>query len=393
MDGLMSRAHSSFVFAAVLALGAVLAVGCGQSSAARTRTRPPPLVSVAKIKVRDVPIEARAPVDLKPLAMADIGSKVMGYLDAVLVDRGDKVKRGQVLALVRPSDLPDQLAALRGNLSQVQANLALSRANAARAKGLAPSGVVSQQELENTASAVSAGEANETALKAQISAIAVRLGETRITSPMDGYVWRRLLDPGALIGLTGGGGTILTVVQVDVVRVFINVGERDTPGLHLGLPAYFETDAYPGRRFEGKVVRLSPAFDPVTRTLEAEVRIPNPTGELRPGMYGRGAIVLAVHRNAVTVPATAIQISNEQKYVFVLEGGDIARRRDIQTGFDHGAWLEVTKGLESAGEIVTAGADGLSDNTRVRPVRDVDPYSGERVADETPAGQLPGDKP
>jgi RND family efflux transporter MFP subunit len=333
------------------------------------------------VSVRDVDVEARAPVDLKPLAQADISSKTLGYLDAVLVDRGDRVKRGQLLALVRPSDLPDQLAALRGTLAQIQANVALSRANASRAKQLAPSGVVSQQELENSSSAVTSGEANEAAIKSQISAIATRLGETRITSPIDGYVWQRRLDPGALVGQAGASSGILTLVQIDSLRVFVSVNERQAGGVRVGKAAYVELDALPGKRFEGKVVRLAPGFDPTTRTLDAEVRIPNPNGELRPGMYGRGAIILETHPKAVTVTANAVQISNERMYVFVLKG-DSVERRDITTGFDAGLWLEVTRGLAAGEEVVTAGADGLSHGSKVRVVRNVDPYSGRTIAED-----------
>src|SRR4029079_11038010 len=86
-----------------------LASACSGKSADKAPTRPPPLVSVARVEARDVPVEGRAPVDLRPLVQADVGSKTLGYLDAVLVDRGDRVTRGQLLALVRPSDLPDQL--------------------------------------------------------------------------------------------------------------------------------------------------------------------------------------------------------------------------------------------------------------------------------------------
>jgi membrane fusion protein, multidrug efflux system len=370
-------------------LCAALVCGCGSRADKTARVRPPPLVSVAKVKIRDVAIEARAPVDLKPLAMADISSKTLGYLDAVLVDRGDKVKRGQLLALVRPSDLPDQLAALRGTLAQTQANLALARANVKRARTLAPTGVMSQQELDGAMSAVRATEASETAIKAQLAATAVRLGEMRITAPLDGYVWQRRLDPGALVGLMTGG-TIMTVVKVDPLRVFVNVNENHASGLRVGMVAYVEVDAVPGRRFEGKVVRLAPGFDPLTRTLEAEVRIPNPDEVLRVGMYGRGAIVLEVHKDAIVIPASAVQVSNEQKYVFALEG-DVVRRRAIETGYDDGAWLEVTKGLSPGVELVTAGSESLSDRTKVRPVRDIDPYTGVPVAEDK-AAPSPGGK-
>jgi RND family efflux transporter MFP subunit len=371
------RMHNQYRLVCLLA-ALTAGAGCSSSAAKGGRTRPPPLVSVATIKTRDVPVEARAPVDLKPVALADISSKTLGYLDAVLVDRGDHVHRGQLLALVRPSDLPDQISALRGTLSQTQANLSLARANAARAKALAPSGIVSQQELESSSSAVSSNEAQEAGIKAQISAIAVRLGETRITSPLDGYVWRRLLDPGVLVGLMTGG-TILSVVQIDTMRLFINVNERQAQGIHLGQMAWLEVDALPGRRFEGKVVRIAPVFDPVTRTLEAEVRIPNPKSELKPGMYGRGGIVLEVHKDAPIIPAAAVQVSNDKAFVFVLTGDTVARRV-IQTGVDAGEWLEVLKGLKAGDEVVTAGVDSLSDKSRVRVARNVDPYTGGQLA-------------
>jgi RND family efflux transporter MFP subunit len=365
----------------VVLVGAALLLclpSCGSGKRKRGRVRPPPLVSVVKAVARDVDVEARVPVDLRPLAQADISSKTLGYLDAVLVDRGDRVKRGQLLALVRPSDLPDQLSALRGTLAQVQANLTLARANATRAKQLAPAGVVSQQELESSASAVTSGEANAAAIKAQIGALATRLGETRIHSPIDGYVWQRRLDPGALVG-QASGGAILTLVQIDSLRVFVSVNERQAAGVRVGKAAYVELDALPGRRFEGKVVRLAPGFDPTTRTLDAEVRIPNPNDELRPGMYGRGAIILETHPKAVVVTASAVQVSNDRKYIFVLKGSQV-ERREIGTGFDGGTWLEVTKGLAAGEEVVTAGADGLANGAKVRVSRNVDPYSGKKVA-------------
>src|SRR5262245_7210462 len=120
-----------------VALAIVAAIGCGKGSAETgAKTRPPPLVVIAKVATRDVPVEVHAPVELRPLAQADVGSKTLGYLDAVLVDRGDKVRRGQLLALVRPSDLPDQLAAARGTLAQTQASVTLARTNFERAEKL-----------------------------------------------------------------------------------------------------------------------------------------------------------------------------------------------------------------------------------------------------------------
>ena len=331
-------------------------------------------MTVNKVEVRDVAVEVRAPVDLRPIALADVGAKTVGYLDAVLVDRGDRVRKGQLVALVRPSDLPDQLAAARGVLLQAEAAAVLARANKERAERLAPSGVVSQQELQSNVTAAAAAEASLAAAQANVSALAVRLGEMRIESPLDGVVSDRKLDPGPLVGPTTGTGAILTVERIDELRFFISVNEREVAGLKVGQDAYVELDAFAGHRYGGKVVRISPAFDPVTRTLDAEVHLKNP-GELRSGMYGRAAIVTAVHKDAMVVQAASVQVSNGEYVVFVARGDKVKRAR-LEVGVDGGTWLEVLSGLSPGDEVVTAGADVLSDGATVRIARDVDPYSG-----------------
>src|SRR5262245_24956446 len=123
----MSPGRRTLPFARRVLLASLLAApACqGGSAAEKANTRPPPQVIVAHAVARDGPVEVRAPVDLRPLEQADVGAKTLGYLDAVLVDRGDRIKRGQILALVRPSDLPDQLAAARGTLAQTQSQAAL----------------------------------------------------------------------------------------------------------------------------------------------------------------------------------------------------------------------------------------------------------------------------
>jgi RND family efflux transporter MFP subunit len=345
-----------------------------------SRGRPPPIVTVQRAQRRDVPVEIHAPVDLRPLEQAEVGAKTLGYLDAVFVDRGDLVKKGQLLALVRPSDLPDQLSAARSALAQAQAAAALARANYERAKELAPNGIVSRQDLHQAATALASAEAAEAAAKAQAGALGTRLGEMRITSPLNGVVLQRRLDPGALVG-PPSGGAILSIARVDVLRVFIAVNERSTTGIGIGKDAHVELDALPGRSFHGRVVRLAPAFDPTTRTLDAEVHLINDSGLLRPGMYGRGSIVVEVHPQAFVVPGAALQVSAGQKFIYVANSEQV-QRRQVEVGVDEGEWVEITKGLSNGDEFVTAGADGLSDGVVVRVVRDVDPFSGAKLADD-----------
>jgi RND family efflux transporter MFP subunit len=324
-------------------------------------------------------------VDLRPLEQADVGSKVLGYVDAVFVERGDRVKKGQIVALVRPSDLPDQLAAARSSIGQIKAQAALARTNYERANKLAPSGVVSQQELQSASAAMASAESAEASAQAQISGLAIRLGETRITSPITGYVSARRLDPGALVG-PPGGGAIVTVVRMDRLRVFLTLNEIDATGIAVGMDARVALDAIPGRSFSGKVVRVAPAFDPLTRTLEAEVQLANDSGELRPGMYGRGFIRREIHAGTPVVSVNAVQISSGRKYVFVLHDTKV-ERRNIVTGaeLDDGVVLEVRSGLVPGDEVVVAGADALADGATVRVARDVNPYNGASTASAAPA--------
>jgi membrane fusion protein (multidrug efflux system) len=362
----------------VAALGVALAAAlpaCKRDDPSAARTRPAPSVTVAAVGVRDVPVEIRAPIDLKPLAQADAGAKTIGYLDAVLVERGDRVKRGQTLALVRPADLPDQLLASRGALAQAQAAAALARANKERAERLAPGGVVSQQELQQAQTGLATAEATLASATANVDALGTRLGELRIESPLDGVVSARRLDPGALVGPSSGNGAVVTVQRIDVLRVFVPVNERDVARLAVGQEARLELDALPGQPVSGKVVRVAPSFDPVSRTVDAEVQVTNADGALRPGMYGRAAIVTEVHRGAVVVPASALQISNGKAYAFTVQG-EKAARVALKLGVDGGDWLEVVEGLKPGDEIVTAGADVLSDGAAIRPQRGVDVYAG-----------------
>jgi len=377
----------------LLALAAA-AAACGSKDDPAARQRPAPLVAVARPQVRDVQVAIRAPVDLRPLLTADIGSKTLGYLDAVLVDRGDRVKRGQVVAVVRPSDLPDQLAAARAAAAQSRASAQLARANKERAKLLAPSGRISQQELQQSEAALAAAEAQEASARAQVAALATRLGEMRITSPLDGVISGRRLDPGTLVGpSSGNSGPILVVDQIDVLRCFVTVNERDAVSVRIGQPAQIDLDGVPGRPYLGKVVRIAPSLDPLTRTLEAEVQISNSSGELRPGMYGRASVVTAVHERAVTVPVQAVQISAGRRLAFVLQG-DRVHRREVQIGVDGEDWLEIVRGLSPDEEVVVAGVEGLADNAQVRPARNIDPYGGGALSsDGADAGAPEGRRP
>ena len=128
-------------------------------------------------------------------------------------------------------------------------------------------------------------------------------------------------------------------------------------------------------RDRGKVVRLAPALDPATRTLDAEVQLDNRAGELYPGMYGRGAIVIEVHPKMPVVPVTAVVLSNRQAFAFALDpGGAVVHRRALTLGVDGGDWFEIKAGLTAGEEVVIAGSEGLAEGMKIRAARGPDPF-------------------
>lgn len=333
------------------------------TSSGERKERPPPLVMTARVSVEDVSVRVRAPVDVRALAQVEVGAKTVGVLESVLVDRGDVVKRGQLLALVRPSELKDQLAAGKSAVSQALAARELAQANLERAQALAPKGLVSQQELQTATAALTAAEAQRGAAEAQLGGLGTRLGETRLEAPFDGVVVARRLDPGALVGPSSGG--VVTVARIDTVRAFVAVPERRAALLEVGQRAMVRLDALEGAVVEGRVERLAPAYDAATRTLDAEVHFPNAEGRLRPGMYGRAEVEVAVHRGRPVVPVESVQLFEEQAFVFVVTKDAVARRR-VVLGEDLGGRLEIVEGLEEGEEIVVRGIDTVSNGGRIR---------------------------
>lgn len=344
-------------------LGSLAWLGCGSPASDKRSVRPPPLVLVDQPRVRDVPVEVRSPVDLRPKEQADLISKQVGYLSRVLVDRGDAVKRGQLVALVQPSELPNQLQIARGQLAQADAAVEQARQNRQRAGNLSAIGVLSMQELQQNQTALVQATAQQASAKAALQAASVRLIETRLESPMDGVVLQRRLDPGSLVGPQQGA--IVSVGRVDVLRAFVPVREQESAAVQLGQPVQLTVDALPEEEFSGQVVRVSPTFDPLTRTLEAEVHLGNASGRLRPGMYGRARIVVGVHKDALTVPESAVQRTHLAHFLFVVALGKVERRA-VTVGVDGGTFLEITRGLQKDETLVVAGADGLADGMTVR---------------------------
>lgn len=284
---------------------------------------------------------------------ANIYARVGGYLEKIPVDIGDRVARGQVLAVINYQDLQDQY-------QQAQANFEYANIQYDRAKKLIKKQLIAQNDLDMA-------KTNYDVTEAAKNLAALNLSYAVIRAPFSGYIASRYVDPGTLIpGSTQmvPANPLVVLVDINTVKIMINIPEHSVEDVHTGMPVTTLTDAYPGKVFNGRITRISPALDPVTRTMAAEVDIANPDHLLKPGMFSKVNIVSEMHKDVLAVPVSCILNQEDQKTIFVVSGGT-ARSVPVQEGIAADGMAELTSGIGPDDEVVIQGEDALRDGQKV----------------------------
>jgi RND family efflux transporter MFP subunit len=304
-----------------------------------------------------------------------VAPRAAGRLQEVSVRLGDRVVRGQRIAKIEDFELVEQIKQQEAGqqvalatIRQREADLALAKTNVERARSLFEREIQSKQILDdNEARYQSAlaqldlAKAQAQQSKARLDELQINLSNTIITSPVNGFIARRLVDPGASVGQNA---PVVEVVDISRVRLIANVVEKDLKQLQAGDVTRVEVDAFPGETFTGRIARVSPVLDPQTRTAPIEVEIPNPTSRLKPGMYARVSITLDTQEDALVVPASSLVDLGGRRGVFVPLGG-AAVFRMVQVGTEQQDIVEVLGGLTEGAEVITTGSGSLRDGDRI----------------------------
>jgi RND family efflux transporter MFP subunit len=339
-------AMSSFVLIALLA-------GCRPPTEAPTRQSPPVNVQTVVPKRGPITRFVTLPGEIKPYQQATLYAKVAGYLKTINVDKGDPVKEGAVLAEIEVPELLAERARYRAEVEV--ADIDYTRLSQSQKK--APDLVMPQ--------AVDDARGKLDVAKANLERAETLLNYARIVAPFTGIVTRRMADPGAFIPAATSSGAaqnaaIVTLSDFDRVRLQVAVPEVEASLVSVGQPAKLTVEGLPGRNFDGKVTRFSYALDDASKTMLAEIELPNPNLELRPGMYATVKIGIESKEDALLVPADAVVNEKSGTSVFIL-AGDKAKKTRVQTGFNDGAQVEVSKGLEPNQELILIGKRALAD--------------------------------
>jgi RND family efflux transporter MFP subunit len=356
------------------------------SSGAKTDTRKGRIITVATAAplTQDIDIRLTYTADIIPNQAVNLFSRVDGYIAKVYVEKGDLVKANQLLLEIDHSDYRHAVDQAKANLAAAKARVAQQAASVRNAtltlnrmQALITDQFVSQQDLDNAQVAYDSAAAALDSLRAQVQQMEVALAQAEtnlaysyIRAPFAGYVAERNLDLGSYVsGTTAGTSTvsrgILTLHEIQTVRILIEVVEKDVPLIRVGQRAEVRAEAYPDRVFEGTVTRIVQALNRATRTMTIEVDLPNKDHVLKGGMFARVEVLVGTHRNAIQIPLDAVSRLEDSQYVYIVREGK-AQRVPVEIGVRDENRVEVTKGLDGSEQVIVSGKDLVHDGTPVQ---------------------------
>ncbi len=284
-------------------------------------------------------------------------AKIAGYLKKIYVDKGDRVRKGQIIALLDSPELDRQVANAR-------ASYELARITDRRNQALLRFGVVAQQQADNT-------HAEMEEAKASLDQLIATQAYKVIRAPFDGVVTARYVDPGTLIPqATSSSGTVTPLISMaanHALRIYADVPQSSAPFIRDGDPAVITVVEYPGRLFKGTVTRHAEALANQTRTMLVEVDLPNTDNALYPGMYVTAKFQVNLSAEAPMVPDDALIFRDGKPFVPLVRNGHL-KLAAVDLGYDDGVNVEITHGVTERDMVAVNVGQSARDGEPVRPI-------------------------
>jgi membrane fusion protein (multidrug efflux system) len=361
---------------ALPAIASILVLaGCGQQdgvgdSAEAEEETPPVPVEVELLSRGDIYAVYSGTAPIEAFAEAEVIARVAGEVREILVEEGDDVMKGQVLARLDGDRL-------RLELNESEAKLRKLQRDFERNNELVDKGLISQGDFERIKYEMEALEASYNLAK-------LELDYTRIRAPIDGVISERFVKLGNTINVDD---PVFRVTSFEPLVAYIHVPEREFRNIAAGQNAAIAIDALQGPPIIADVTRVSPVVDPVTGTFKTTIEIYDEQRRIKPGMFGRISIIYDQHENALQVPRSAIVEELGQTSVFIVED-DIAVRKVVETGFSDQGMVEILSGLADNERVVTVGQVGLKPDSSVT-ITNEEPAEALNLADN--AGNMDND--
>ena len=328
-------------------------------------------VSVVSPKQTAPAEEIILPGNVQPFITSPIYARTSGYLRKWNVDIGAHVKKGQLLAVIETPEVDQQLQQSLSNLNTAKANLALAETTKNRYEGMIRSNAVSQQDVDNAVGTYNANKAIVEANQANVKQLEALQSFEKIYAPFDGVVTARNTDIGDLINSGSAGGVktdLFHIAQPGTLRVYVNVPEEYSQGTKVGMTADLSLAEFPGRKFQGKLVRTAEAINMTTRTLLIEIDVNNPTGELLTGSYAEVHLKVPTQASTLLLPVNTLIFPSEGLRVGIVKDGK-AVLSAVTPGHDSGDQIEIVSGLKPDDQVIINPPDSIVSGQRVQIVQ------------------------
>jgi RND family efflux transporter MFP subunit len=311
------------------------------------------------------------PGTLQGVIESTVYARSSGYLKRWTKDIGASVKKGELLAEISAPEIDQQLHQAEAARAQSASSESLANSSAERWQSLRQKDAVTQQELDERLSAYKQAQADLAAAEANVSRLRSLQGFNRVSAPFDGVLTRRNVDVGDLInaGNGGAGQALFSLAQIDPLRLYIYVPQVYANQVKVGDTVRVSLAERAGEHYQGSIARTARAIDPATRTLQVEIRVPNPGGELFSGAYVQVELPIKGDQAATVVPTNVLLFRPDGPRVAVVDQSGHVRLAPVKLGTDYGTSVEVLTGLGANDRIIVNPADSLADGDVVTLVR------------------------
>ena len=367
----LALAVVSVAVAAVLGYGMWSRVRASKKLGAETSQLAVTTVSVVSPKQTTPAQEIILPGNVQPFISSPIYARTNGYLKNWNADIGAHVKQGQLLAVIDAPEVDQQLAQSLSNLNTAKANLALAEITKNRYEGLIKTNAVAQQDVDNAVGSYKANQAIVEADEANVKQLQALQGFEKIYAPFDGVVTARNTDIGDLIDSGSAGGVktdMFHIAQPGTLRVYVNVPEEYSQGVKVGMTANLALAEFPGRSFQGKLVRTADAINVTTRTLLIEVDVENPTGTLLTGSYAEVHLQVPTPASTYLIPVNTLLFRSEGLHVGIVKDGKVELTA-VTPGHDFGDQIEIVSGLKANDQVIVNPPDSIVSGQQVQIVQ------------------------
>jgi RND family efflux transporter MFP subunit len=322
------------------------------------------LTKVAHADIRST-LTVTGTIAAPPNQDVKVSSLVPGRIARMLAAEGEHVGQGQVLAKIEDRPFLDQIQQAEGAVEQAKANLNNARLSRDRNQNLFERGIAARKDLEDSETQVSVSQAALHQTDASLALAKLQLARTEVRSPLAGEVVKRLVSGGEQVDGTAAT-PIFEVANLAAVELFGNVPAGYLGKIHVGETFPVTADAFPGKTFTGRVVAISPAVDPATNVGTVRIRMLNPAGLLRLGMFLATQLPLEVHRNTLVVPSQAVyRDESGQPRVYRVQG-ETAEAVPAKLGLETKDQTELLSGVQAGDTVILTGGYGLSEHAKIK---------------------------